>query len=79
MTLSNNIELEQGGLTPTFMNMTESTPMTNVWVSSGNDQSTPITWDSDDNDEQLKRNRLTSIVWNHYKRQKNKWYHESNM
>ena len=68
MTLSNDNELEQGGSTPTCMNMNESTPMNSA--SSGHDQSTAITLDSDDSAEILKSSRLTSIVWNHYKRQK---------
>lgn len=30
-----------------------------------------ISIDSDDNDEQCSKHKLTSIFWNHYKRQKN--------
>ena len=50
------------------MNTSESTPINSA--SSGHDQTTPITLDSDDNEEILKSSRLTLVVWNHYKRQK---------
>lgn len=62
MTISNNneLEVEKGGSTPTSMNMSESTPIDSA--SSGHDQSTPITLDTDDNEEILKSSRLTSVI-----------------
>ena len=68
MTLSNDNELEHDGSTSTSMNTSNSTPMNSGL--SRHDQSTPITLDSDDNEEILKSSRLTLVVWNHYKRQK---------